>query len=94
MTVDEIATVNNIKHAWQFLLQNIDYPIGWQYVAEYNRIVGEGLVRDAGMLRAFGVRIGGVERTSTSSVLICLTGLSWSAGQQVSARWSWWMSII
>lgn len=32
-------------------------------MAEYNRIVGEGLVRDAGMLRAFGVRIGGVEWT-------------------------------
>lgn len=32
-------------------------------MVEYNRIVGEGLVRDAGMLRAFGVRIGGVEWT-------------------------------
>ena len=59
MTVDGIITVNNIKHAWQFLLGNVDYPADWQYVAEYNRIVGEGLVRDAGMLRAYGVRIGG-----------------------------------
>ncbi len=59
MTVDGIVTVNNIKHAWQFLLDNVDYPVDWQYVAEYNRIVGEGLVRDAGMLRAYGVRIGG-----------------------------------
>lgn len=63
MTVDEIVTVNNIKHAWQFLLENVDYPIDWQYVSEYNRIIGEGLVRDAGMLRAFGVRIGGTEWT-------------------------------
>lgn len=59
MTVDGIVTVNNIKHAWQFLLDNVDYPVDWQYVAEYNRIVGEGLVRDAGMLRVYGVRIGG-----------------------------------
>lgn len=63
MAVDDIVTVNNIKHAWQFLLGNVDYPIDWQYVSEYNRIVGEGLVRDAGMLRTFGVRIGGTAWT-------------------------------
>ncbi|MCI1195130.1 hypothetical protein MOV40_06420 [Bifidobacterium pseudolongum subsp. globosum] len=40
MTVDGIVTVNNIKHAWQFLLDNVDYPVDWQYVAEYNRIIG------------------------------------------------------
>ncbi len=61
MTVDGIITVNNIKHAWQFLLNNVGYPMDWQYVAEYNRIIGEGLVRDAGMLRAYGVRIGGTD---------------------------------
>lgn len=59
MTVDDIVTVNNIKHAWQFLLDNVDYPVDWQYVKEYNHIVGEGLVRDAGRLRDYGVRIGG-----------------------------------
>ena len=51
--------VNNIKRAWRFLLDNIDYPVDWQYIREYNRIIGEGLVRDAGRLREYGVRIGG-----------------------------------
>ena len=51
--------MNNIKRAWGFLLGNIDYPVDWQYIREYNRIIGEGLVRDAGRLREYGVRIGG-----------------------------------
>lgn len=59
MSVDDIVTVNNIKRAWRFLLGNIDYPVDWQYIREYNRIIGEGRVRDAGRLREYGVRIGG-----------------------------------
>ena len=41
MSVDDIVTVNNIKRAWRFLLDNIDYPVDWQYIREYNRIIGE-----------------------------------------------------
>ena len=59
MSVDDIVTVNNIKRAWRFLLDNIDYPVDWQYIREYNRIIGEGLVCDAGRLREYGVRVGG-----------------------------------
>lgn len=44
MSVDDIVTVNNIKRAWGFLLGNIDYPVDWQYIREYNRIIGEGRV--------------------------------------------------
>lgn len=39
MSVDDIVTVNNIKRAWRFLLENIDYPADWQYIREYNRII-------------------------------------------------------
>ena len=46
MSVDDIVTVNNIKRAWRFLLGNIDYPVDWQYIREYNRIIGEGLVSE------------------------------------------------
>lgn len=37
MSVDDIVTVNNIKRAWGFLLENIDYPVDWQYIREYDR---------------------------------------------------------
>lgn len=39
MSVDDIVTVNNIKRAWRFLLENIGYPVDWQYIREYNRIL-------------------------------------------------------
>lgn len=61
MNVDDIITVNNIKRAWMFLFDSVEHPIDWPYVSEYNRILGEGLVRDAGALRTHDVRIGGTD---------------------------------
>ena len=61
MAVDDIIVVNNIKRAWMFLFENIGRPIDWRYVSEYNRILGEGLIRDAGKLRTNDVRIGGTD---------------------------------
>lgn len=61
MTVNDIIVVNNIKRAWMFLFENGGHPIDWQYVSEYNRILGEGLIRDAGKIRTNDVRIGGTD---------------------------------
>lgn len=61
MAVDDIIVVNNIKRAWMFLFENVDQSVDWQYVSEYNRILGEGLIRDAGKLRTNDVRIGGTD---------------------------------
>ena len=57
MVVDDIIVVNNIKRAWMFLFENVDQPVNWQYMSEYNRILGEGLIRDAGKLRTNEDRI-------------------------------------
>lgn len=62
MEVNDIIVVNNIKRAWMFLFENIGRPIDWRYVSEYNRFLGEGLIRDAGKLRTNDVRIGGTDR--------------------------------
>lgn len=61
MAVNDIIVVNNIKRAWMFLFENVDQPVNWQYMSEYNRILGEGLIRDAGKLRTNDVRIGGTD---------------------------------
>ena len=61
MTVNDIIVVNNIKRAWMFLFENVDQPIDWQYISEYNRILSEGLIRDTGKLRTNDVRIGGTD---------------------------------
>lgn len=62
MSVDAVLTINNLKRAWAFLLENIDYPLDLKFITQINRIVGgNNLIRKAGVLRVIGeeVRIGG-----------------------------------
>ena len=59
LSVDEVVAVNNLKHAWQFILENIDYPTGYPLICEINRIVGANLFYNAGMARNIPVSIGG-----------------------------------
>ena len=63
MAVDAIVAVNNIKHAWELLLDHVDRPVDWRYVCEYNRILGAGLAWDAGRIREHGVIVGGTQWT-------------------------------
>lgn len=59
LKVDEIVAVNNLKHAWQFLLDTLDYPTDFPYVCELNRIVGANLIYQSGYIRKIPVSIGG-----------------------------------
>lgn len=61
-SVEKVIVVNNIKHAWQFLLDNIDYPIDYQLICEYNHLIGEGgLYSNPGKLRTMTVGITGTD---------------------------------
>jgi len=56
--VNKVLVVNNIKHAWQFLLENRDYPIDHQLISEYNKLLGSGgLVQNPGQFRRHNVAI-------------------------------------
>lgn len=58
--VSDIIAVNNLKHAWQFLLENLDVPADYAYVCYLNRLVGgDNLVIGAGFIRRVLVSIGG-----------------------------------
>lgn len=57
----KIRVVNNLKHAWQFLFDNAGWPIDWQYMSEYNRLAGDGIIPDPGMMRSTSVAITGTE---------------------------------
>ena len=58
--VEEIVAVNNLKHAWQFLLDTLDVPVDYSYVCHLNKIVGgDNLVINAGFIRKVPVSIGG-----------------------------------
>ena len=58
--VNDIIAVNNLKHAWQFLLDNLDVPADYPYICQLNRIVGgDNLIINAGFIRKVPVSIGG-----------------------------------
>lgn len=58
--VNEIIAVNNLKRAWQFVLENLDYPMDYPFVCKVNQIVGgDNLVMNAGFIRKIPVSIGG-----------------------------------
>lgn len=58
--VSEIVAVNNLKHAWQFVLDTLDYPADYPLVCKINQLVGgDNLIINAGFLRTMPVSIGG-----------------------------------
>lgn len=60
MKIDDIVAINNLKHAWRFVLDNIDYPIDYPFICEINRkIGGNNLIHNAGLIRNVPVSIGG-----------------------------------
>ena len=59
LSIEETIKVNNLKHAWQFILENIDYPLNLRFVRQLNQEIGRGIVIDAGNLRRTDVKIGG-----------------------------------
>jgi prophage maintenance system killer protein len=58
--VTEIIAVNNLKYAWQFVLDNLECPAGYPYICKINQLVGgDNLIINAGFLRRMPVSIGG-----------------------------------
>lgn len=56
---EEVLFVINMKRAWQFLLDNLDYNNCIMLLRQYNKIVGELLFDYAGEIRTISVQIGG-----------------------------------
>ena len=56
---EEVLFVINMKRAWQFLLDNLDYNNYLALLREYNKIVGELLFNYAGEIGTIPVQIGG-----------------------------------
>lgn len=59
LSVDDTVKVNNLKHAWQFVFDTIDYPIDLRYIKQLNHLIGFNLVPLSGSLRTSDVHIGG-----------------------------------
>lgn len=56
---EEVLFVINMKRAWQFLLDNLEYNNCIMLLREFDKIVGELLFSYAGEIRTIPVQIGG-----------------------------------
>ena len=62
LTIKDTMVINNLKHAWFFVLDNLGADIDIRFVLEVNRLVGDNnVVLDAGRLRDYDVAIGGTK---------------------------------
>lgn len=59
LRIDEIQTINNLKHAWLFVLNSIDVENNLNLLKSINSLVGSNLVDKAGNMRTYEVSIGG-----------------------------------
>ncbi len=61
MTASDISKVVNLKHAWEFILDEgvIIYPTNYSILCQINEIVEEGFSYTAGRIRSVPVSIGG-----------------------------------
>lgn len=56
---EEVLFILNMKSAWQFLLENLDYNNCLMFLRQLNKIVGDKLIEGSGSVRTVNVSIGG-----------------------------------
>lgn len=61
LRVDEIVTINNLKHAWQFLFSTIDSNIDFNYISSVHSLVGSNIVEAPGKIRVYEVGMAGTK---------------------------------
>lgn len=60
---EEVLFIINMKRAWNFLFDNIDYPNNLSFLREVNKICMNSLIYNAGEIRTLPVTIGGTSWT-------------------------------
>lgn len=60
-TIEDINAVNDLKHAWQFLLEHINEQIDLAFIKKVHMLLGKYTIINAGTLRRDEVRIGGTD---------------------------------
>lgn len=60
-TIEDINAIYDLKHAWQFLLDNISEDLNLAFVKKVHMILGRYTIINAGTFRRDEVRIGGTD---------------------------------
>ena len=59
LRIDEIQTINNLKHAWNYLLNSLDTEDDINFIKSINSLIGSNLIDRAGEIRIYEVKMGG-----------------------------------
>lgn len=59
MKISQIIEVVNLKHGWNFILENIDYPLDFRYISQIHKEIGEKVIINPGKIRNSDVNMGG-----------------------------------
>lgn len=60
-TIEDINAIYDLKHAWQFLIDNISEELNLAFVKKVHMILGRYTIINAGTFRRDEVRIGGTD---------------------------------
>ena len=59
LTVSEVIAINNLKYAWQFILENDNIEYDYKSMCEIHELVADKLIYNPGLIRTTPVNIGG-----------------------------------
>lgn len=59
LTVDEVIAINNLKYAWEFILENDNIEYDYKSLCMIHKLVAEKLAYNPGVIRTTPVNIGG-----------------------------------
>lgn len=57
--IDQLQTINNLKHAWKYCLLTINDNIDINYISSIHSLVGNNIVEAPGKMRIYDVKMGG-----------------------------------
>ena len=60
-SIEDINAVNDLKHAWMYLIEHINDELNVEFIKSVHRLLGKFTVINAGALRRDEVRIGGTD---------------------------------
>ena len=61
LSVEGTVAINNLKHAWWFLLDTLKDPLSIETLKTLNREIGSGIIRNSGVFRTFVAMISGCD---------------------------------
>lgn len=61
LRIDEIQAINNLKHAWQYIVFSMNSEMNLKFIESIHAFVGANIVEQPGNLRTYEVSMGGTK---------------------------------